>query len=230
MKKGQTESYSFFIGVIIAVLILTAIGCAVYNMYKPKSGDYFNKLSSLLEKLEKENIDGEGETTAYVGEYEILLSFKKGQPYVGKKEVDPQSETWKKGCSIETGTYDPTGQAAAITWSIKRPKQCPLSKDCLCLCKTSSLDLKKEDISCEGTSLCKAFDTLELRGKGGCVDGLFIPGQGFGLIGRSEIVVLHYLKQGNYVIFDDMALMSKEQLEKRLKEIQGTENKTEAQK
>lgn len=228
MKKGQTESYSFFIGVIIAVLILTAIGCAVYNMYKPKGGDYFNKLSSLLEKMEKEGTDGEGEITSYVGEYELLLSFKKEQPYIGKKEADFQSETWKKGCYINIGGYDYPD--TAITWSIKRPKQCPLGKDCLCLCKTSSLDIKKEDISCEGTSLCKAFDTLELRGKGGCVDGLFIPGKGFGLIGRSEIVVLHYLKQGNYVIFDDMALMSKEQLEKRLKEIQGTENKTEAQK
>lgn len=228
MKKGQTESYSFLIGILIAVLILTAIGCAVYNMYKPRGGDYFKKLTTLLEKLEKENIDEEGETTAYVGEYEILLSFKKGQSYIGKKEAESAKEEWKKGCYINVGGHDYPD--TAITWSIKRPQKCPIGKDCLCLCKTGSLDIKKEDISCEAASLCKAFDTLELRGKGGCIDGLFIPGKGFGLIGRSEIIVLHYLKQGSYVIFDDMALMSKEQLEKRLKEVQGTENKTEAQK
>lgn len=202
MKKGQTESYSFLIGIIITVLILTAIGCAVYNMYKPKSADYFGKLTDLLKKLEKQGINvPDGEITFYIEKDQALIGFGKNQDYIGEQ-----------GTIIRLICYGIGFE------SIDRPTKCPIDKSCLCLCKigyshlTMSYEIRED--ACQGNVRCETFDILDFERGEGCPQGVIIPGMKHSFAeGNFErgVAILYYSKQGNIVSIDDeKAVISKE--------------------
>ncbi len=173
-RKGETAPYSAFIGVIISILILTALGCAVYNMYKPKGLEYFNKLTSHLEKLEKSNTnEPEGEIAFYIEKDKVLVGFGKKQEYVGEQGWKAIIKPWqcygiKFGWTVPS-IIGPAGDllrfALGITDSIDRPKdKCPVDKGCLCLCKMSLIDEVKQD-ACQGMEVkCKVLDNLAFFG------------------------------------------------------------------
>lgn len=170
-RKGETAPYSAFIGVIISILILTALGCAVYNIYKPKGLEYFNKLTSHLQKLEQSNTnEPEGEIAFYIEKDKVLVGFGKKQEYVGEQGWKSLVKPWecygiKFGWTVPS-IIGPAGNllrfALGITDSIDRPKdKCPVDKGCLCLCKMSLTDEVKQD-ACQGMEVkCKVFDSLE---------------------------------------------------------------------
>lgn len=188
MKKGQTESYSFLIGIIITVLILTAIGCAAYNMYKPKSADYFGKLTDLLKKLEKGRIDvEEGEITFYTEKDQALIGFGENQDYIK-----------------EESCY-------GMTLAAEKPSKCLPGKSCLCLCNTEKVtEIRKLILKdgCQNPVKCETFDTLNIKGGEGCPEVL-VPGQKDGE--KRGTKILYYSKQGDTVSIDDeKALLLKE--------------------
>ncbi|MBU4502890.1 MAG: hypothetical protein KKA79_09920, partial [Nanoarchaeota archaeon] len=202
MKKGQTESYSFLIGIIITVLILTAIGCATYNAFRPQGKDSFEKLTSLLEKLEKEDIDESGEFPFYVEKDEVLLGFGIGREFIGKEGFWSIFNWECYGITFAWGAGTPFG----ITGKITRPEdKCPLDKSCLCLCEIVSVVTTYgiKETACQGESVkCAVFDTLDFLGGEGCKPGVFIPGRK----GESEderkprgLSSIYYTKKGNTV-------------------------------
>lgn len=227
MKKGQTESYSFLIGVIITILILTGIGCAVYQFYKPKGQDSFDKLTKLLEDLEKKEI-GEGEMPFYVEKDEFIVGFSRTQDAF-KYSPDCPSGFFKSSWGTSWGCYGieflrpkeyvslwalPLWKSAKgeKSMQILRPKEkCPLGKSCLCLCKIDQPKKQYSIISekaCLTNIKCVSFDSIDFTGGKGCCEGTFIPGtsiKGLGLPEPEErgIKTLKYRKVGSEVSLDD---------------------------
>ena len=121
MKKGQTESYSFLIGIIITVLILTGVGCAVYQIYRPQTSESFERLADLLETLEKENEDAAGEIPIYVDKNKVVIGFNKGM-----EEIQKPAWQWEKGCyglNFNTELWSIFGVEAGINYGKKEKLQ-----------------------------------------------------------------------------------------------------------
>jgi len=179
MKKGQTESYSFLIGIVLTILILTAVGCAVYQIYKPQSTKSFDQLTIFLKKLEKEE-DQEGEMAFYLEKDELLLSFEEEQYMIEKEWID--IVVGEAGFVIEEG------------FNIRRPKTCLMDKNCLCLCKNL----------CKTIAKCESFDELAFIGEEN-----HPPGLGVLVLGKTEggeergLASIHYSKQGNTISIND---------------------------
>ena len=146
MKKGQTESYSFLIGIIITVLILTGVGCAAYQFYKPKGKESFDRLIDILKDLEKEGVDEDGDIPIYIEEDEVLLGFSKNQEYIGEKGLKSIFNWDCYGIKFAWGIYTPSG----VTGSIDRPTKCPIDKSCLCLCEIKSGLYRITHDACKG--------------------------------------------------------------------------------
>ncbi|MBM3200095.1 M23 family metallopeptidase [Candidatus Woesearchaeota archaeon] len=229
-KKGTTESYSALIGIIIAVLMLTAIGCAVYNMYKPKGTEYFDKLVSHLKKMEESNLDEEdgGEMAFYVEKDKFLVGFGKGKDYVGCKGLCSVI-TWScHGIDFGWAVPSPMGPASSFirlalgfTGSIDRPKdKCPDEKSCLCLCDMSRDEVKQS--ACTGIGVkCETFDNLDFYGGEGCSQGVFIPGTKYTVSkGAYErgMRVIQYIKKGPYVSLDDNKALLNDDLKKKVEQ------------
>lgn len=202
MKKGQTESYSFLIGIIITVLILTGVGCAVYQIYRPKGIDSFDQLTKLLKDLEEKAIDAEGEIPFYVEENQVLLGFGKEQEYIGR-EGKRYWNCYGYGREISVPIFTPAKVIG--TEKIERPrKNCPLGKSCLCLCKIKSDPYTITEDACQGDVKCETFDNLELVGGKGCPQGVFIPGRKASEGDKERgLASLYYSKQGTMVSIDD---------------------------
>lgn len=226
-KKGQTESYSFLIGIIIAVLILTAIGCAVYNMYKPQGTQYLDKLVSNLKKLEKQG-DAEGEYALFLEEDQFVVGFGKYQDAFEYSSDCPSGfGSGEREGPISWGCYGinflrPKEGVSILAWpswklaqsrpmKIKRPEKCSSAESCLCLCEIDREGLGKrpfiisEEACLKQTTKCFSFDTIDFVGGEGCCEGVFIPGKR--LEGLKEIErglrVIKYKKLGNQVSLDD---------------------------
>lgn len=226
-KKGTTESYSALIGVIIAFLMLTAIGCAVYNIYKPKGANYFNKLSDQLRNLEKEG-DGEGELSLFLEKDQFIVGFNKDQEAFDYSKDCPSNfvEGWIDwGCygvhflkpkdAVTTLALIPQWVAANLEkrpMKILKPKKCAADKTCLCLCKMDTLKWMPYGISektcTEQTAICSSFDVIEFTGGEECCEGVFIPGtQGMEEQERG-LRVVQYKKVGNRVSLSDLLFQS----------------------
>jgi len=230
MKKGQTESYSFLIGVVLTVLILTAVGCAVYQIFKPKGVDYMEDLSETIEDLKKKGDSVAGELPFFVEEDEILLAFSKNQEYIGKKGWRSIFQWECYGIKFAWGIYTPFG----VTGNIERPeKLCPIDKSCLCVCEISTAIIPGTTVSlspkrvtqdaCKGPKVeCKTFDDFTFVGGKGCFQGVFIPGGKAGTLGYEErkldTLYYAYSKEGNYVSIDDEEAWSIEKLKSKYEE------------
>lgn len=198
MKKGQTESYSFLIGIIITVLILTALGIGAYQVFKPKTKAYFDDLTNMLKDLEEKETNATGELPFYVEEDEILLGFGKVQEYIGK-------EGFGKSWSCYGIVF--ANQKGPISRKVTRPAEnCPLGKSCLCICKFEARNFNVREDACQGKIRCETFDKLELKGGEGCKQGVFIPGKKETSSGKNidrGLASIYYSKQGNTISIDD---------------------------
>lgn len=226
MKKGQTESYSFLIGIIIAVLILTAIGCAVYNMYKPRGTESFDKLLSNLKGLEKKG-DVEGEYALFLEPNQFIVGFSKGRDAFEYSPNCPSGigSEYREG-PIDWGCYGinflrPKEGVSIIAWPswelaknrpmrIQRPEKCSEGKSCLCLCEMDRLGERpffvSETACSKSTVKCFSLDTIELIGGEGCCEGVFIPGKRLEEGSKEEergLRVVNYKKFGSMVSLDD---------------------------
>jgi len=215
-KKGTTESYSALIGIIMAFLMLTAIGCAVYNFYKPKGSEYFDRFTSLLQKLEKERTDQEGEATLYVEPDQVLIGFGKGKEYLGKKGFGAIFDWECYGIRFAWGIYTPFG----VTGSIDRPSKCPLGKSCLCLCQMSKFPIRRveQDACQKGGIKCVIFEDLDFVGGEGCPMGVFVPGMKRTFTKNYErgLRLVYYSKKGNDVSIDDVKPLPISSLEAKI--------------
>ena len=228
-KKGTTESYSALIGIIIAFLMLTAIGCAVYNMYKPKSVDSFNKLVIKIKSLEKAGNEA-GEYPLFLEEDWFVVGFGKGST----------AFEHKNGCysffNIDCLEHGCPGAQGADMWGcygfgflqspgtgnlptkILRPEtKCTKGKSCLCLCKIENLNenpfLISEQACLRSDAVCGSFDSINLIGSEGCCNGVFIPG--INIASQTQVrglKALKYKKFGNELSLSDLTQtdMSKE--------------------
>ena len=210
MKKGQTESYSFVIGLVITALLLTGIIMGAYQVFKPKGKEHFDNLAETLRELEEEKINMEGELPFYVEEDEVLIGFGKEQEYIGRGGVKSWFNWECYGIKFAWGIYTPLG----VTGKILRPeKNCPIEKSCLCLCKIESVPYRVTENACQGNVKCETFDKLEFTGGKGCPQGVFIPGRK--AIKGDEprgLASIYYSKQGLKVSIDDEEALVGEEL------------------
>jgi hypothetical protein len=219
-KKGTTESYSALIGIIIAFLMLTAIGCAVYNMYKPKSVDSFNKLVSKIKTLEKTGNE-EAEYPLFLEEDWFVVGFRKGSTAFEHKtgcysfvNIDCMefgcpgaqgADIW--GC-YGFGFLQNLGTGGLPTKILKPKSKCVGDKSCLCLCKIENLNqepfLISEQACLRSDAICASFDSINLIGSEDCCNGVFIPGVNI----ESQIPVTRGLKALKYKKFGDELSLS----------------------
>lgn len=229
-KKGTTESYSALIGIIIAFLMLTAIGCAVYNMYKPKSVDSFNKLVIKIKSLEKAGNDA-GEYPLFLEEDWFVVGFDKtGNAFdykqgcysfsnaeclteVGCKPNEVSYETWQNsdlwGCYGFGFLHLKKQEEILIPTKILRPQQkCSAGKSCLCLCKIEHLNenpfLISEQACLRSDAICASFDSIKFIGGADCCNGVFIPGINI----ESQIPATRGIKAVKYQKFGDELSLS----------------------
>ncbi|MBI4447893.1 hypothetical protein HY643_02840 [Candidatus Woesearchaeota archaeon] len=141
-KKGQTESYSFFIGIILTVLILAILLFVGVKLFVVPSGTErcFNRLVNVSTILQP---GGEGSVLCDLDPEYVILGFDVGETVLGNKDLKGEETS-----GLQSTNY-------------KRPFACSGDKPCLCLCKqtpgSGSLTLTPIDIECVNAK-CKTFD------------------------------------------------------------------------
>ncbi len=222
-KKGTTESYSALIGVIIAFLMLTAIGFAAYNIYKPKSPDSFNKLVNKLKTLEKSGNE-EGEYPLFLEEEWFVVGFDKTKnAFEYKQDCPPFFSTFYNNICDAQGFcpkdlwgcygfgFSRVPGTEGEPTKILKPKQKCGDKGCLCLCKIDKISetepfLISEQACLRSDAICASFDSINFIGGEGCCHGVFIPGVN---IESAKIIrglkALNYKKSGNDVSLRDLS-------------------------
>lgn len=124
-KKGETESYSFLIGLVITFLLLTSVGCVVYQLYSKKSETEEN-FKSLAETVKNLKEGEEGKIPFYIDEDYVVVGFRSDQPTVESKATVGKDFFISYCYNWYTGGYDGL--------LIERPEQCK-GKSCICLCQ-----------------------------------------------------------------------------------------------
>lgn len=119
-KRGQQESFSFLISIIVFILIaapiiIFAVRCSMAESAMEKT------LDQLVEKTEKLKDGENGSVLGHIEEDFILVGFSKEQPGL--------FEAYSAGTCTQYGE---------ITAKITKPKQCG-EKACLCMCETGAL-------------------------------------------------------------------------------------------
>ncbi len=242
-KKGETESYSFLIGLVITFLLLTGVGCVIYQLYSKsaETKDNFNTLVDTIKKLK----DGEGGVIPFIiDEDYAVVGFRSDQPTVESKATIGKDFFISYCYNWYTGGFDGL--------SIDRPDQCK-GKSCICLCDYTSDSPKQlgtyEKIRnaavfvtrdfCNGKEdLCitEGIEKYDFVGGNACSIA-FIPGvKGKYFAGieplrtatkieQRGIAPVHYKRTGNTIILGDEQ-PTKEELEKELQKTQGSTPKT----
>ncbi len=178
MKKGQTESYSFLIGIIITVLILAGLGFALYEAFRPKTLESFDNLVDLIKSLEEKERDIEGTFPVYLEEDKFFVGFG--------SQIN----------QISLSGYGFLNPARYKT--IKRPRKCVKGKACLCMCNvlgTVIPYLSTESCSASEGVKCVVFDkTKDFRGED---YKYYLLIEGFKRFDDKELVTLYYKKKGD---------------------------------
>ena len=133
-KKGETETYSFLIGLIITFLMLTTVGCIAYNMYAKSSetNDSFNNLVDIIKNMK----DGEqGKIPFYIDEDHIIVGFRSDDTKVKSDAVVGADLLLSYCYNWFTGGYDGL--------MIERPEKCK-GKGCICLCEYKKGSIESE--------------------------------------------------------------------------------------
>lgn len=236
MKKGQTESYSFLIGLIIAFLILTAIGCAVYNIYKPKSKDSFDRIVASIRNLEDEG-SVEGEFSLFLEKDWFVVGFGKNKDafeYNPKCRGDSVSGKMKYWECYGIQFAQP-GHHEGRPSRIIKPDKCKDDKSCLCLCKFDfplrGTEEEKmwwvSETACQKTNaVCASFDTVDLMGGAGCCHGPFMSGVKAPIEPEERgLKIVQYKKFGDMVSLDDIEASTEKELEEVVRKARGESEK-----
>lgn len=182
MKKAQeTSSLNFLIGVVLAILMISGVGCLVYSYVDSMktSEKSFDDLVEFFEDLEDENKDSAGEHLYYVDKYKFLVAFPAGSEEisngVGKScygipfgflgfylydKSDVDIESGKIFTNMPPGMMFgpndvPITYMAYDSRAIKKPTGiCEKDKACLCLCEfTKGINLMTEYVGYEACSI-----------------------------------------------------------------------------
>ncbi len=155
MKRAETESMSFLIGIIITVLILVGVGCIAYKAYSGKE----DTLKSFDKLVSRVMAGMEGDMPYYIDENHVLIGF---------------------GESGDLGTEDGLVfcYGSAPFQDIKKPESKECKSSCLCLCelKMETLESREQIIADDAclNARCRAVN-YKLNGGEAC-DYVFIPG------------------------------------------------------
>lgn len=231
-KRGETESYSFLIGLIITMLLLGTVGCVVYQIYS-KSSESEENFKALADKIKNLKDGEDGKMPLYIDEDHIIVGFRRDSAKVESKAV-------KIADTVINYCYDwYTGGFEGLT--IKKPDQCT-GKGCICLCEykkdkpkdkgvyenwvRSAAALVTADV-CNGKEdrcITEGLEQYNLIGEKGCAIA-FIPGiKGKTLFGRDTIrsglgteergvLPVQYKRRGNTITVEDEQ-KSREEIEK----------------
>ena len=123
-KKASAEesSLNFLIGIIIAVLLMSAIGIVAYKYYE-KQGKISDSFEKLVENISKLQDQEQGYQIFYASEGNVLMAFQPGSDNFGDRAWNcPDSGPLKRWDVSDTFTHQ-----------IERPESCG-SAPCICLC------------------------------------------------------------------------------------------------
>lgn len=182
MKKAQeTSSLNFLIGIVLALLMISGVGCLVYSYIDSMktSEKSFNDLVEFFEDLEDKKEDSAGEHLYYVDKYKFLVAFPAGSEEISngvgkscygipfgflgfylydKSDVDIESGKIFTNMPpmMMFGPSDvPITYMAYDSRAIKKPVGiCDKDKACLCLCEfTKGINLVTEYVGYESCSI-----------------------------------------------------------------------------
>ncbi|MFH1828995.1 MAG: hypothetical protein ABH824_07075 [Nanoarchaeota archaeon] len=137
IKKGQTESFSFLIGVIIMTLILGAITIAVYNFYS--FDPTLNCVDDMADKIEKLSLGKKDFVICEVGGDYTLLSFN---------AESNETIFFSEDRELVDGVYDESDVKRFL-----KPPKCAENKACICAC--DNIKKSGEHLVCVGDYKCK---------------------------------------------------------------------------
>jgi hypothetical protein len=238
-KRGETESYSFLIGLIITFLMLTTVGCVIYQIYS-KGSDTEDSFKNLVETVKGLKDGGEGKLPLYIDEDHIIVGFRSDTDKVESKAVLGLDIIINYCYDWYTGGYEGL--------LIERPPACK-GKGCICLCKYNADKPKTltkyekyinsgmfitKDVCSGKEDTCITDDKISnynFIGQGGC-EIAFIPGikgaiflgikslkPGMGVMQNRGTAPVYYKRTGDTIaIYDEQP--SKEEI------IKGTTNAT----
>lgn len=155
MKKGQTESYSFLIGIIITFLMMTAVGCVIYKTYSGKA-ETEKTFKLLVDQLNGLKEGEEGESPFFIEEQKVLVGFDQDKDELS---IEEDCGDWK------------------LPIQIKKPKAEICKKEaCLCLCNLQTDGGEVSEETCAVAS-CKGIKTASFFRGGKTCSGVFISGK-----------------------------------------------------
>ncbi len=136
-KQGQTESYSFLIGLLLMLLILGGLGVGVYKytLILQQINECYDDLvnaTTELEEGESMNLICGLKSTENIFRTKAILGFDKNEATIGESTV------------------------------YFRPETCPIDKSCLCLCTYSGMLTYQDSVECN--TECATFDLDQIRG------------------------------------------------------------------
>ena len=175
-KRGQQESMSFLIGIIIFILIVTPIIIATAKYCKAETG-MEKTLRLLVEKTEKLNDGENGSIIGNIGDNYVLMGFG--------KTGDFGSTPWDCG--------EGASENYMFMWTINRPKQCS-DQACICMCEFSVLETLLTPGACENVA-CRVYNKdfdPKFFGGSECEYGPFIQSP-------SETIEINYQRAGENI-------------------------------
>lgn len=233
-QKGETESYSFLIGLVITFLLLSTVGCVIYQTYS-KTSETEDSFQNLVERVKNLKDGEEGQIPVYVGEDYAIVGFRSDTDMVENK-VTVGLELITSYCyNWYTGGFDGL--------QIKRPASCK-GKGCICLCdftkdKPKDLGTYERYVRsaavfvtndfCSGPEdkcVTEGIGQYNFIGEKGCPIA-FIPGMkgtyflGIKPLRKSgttqyrEVAPVYYKRKGDTIAIDDEQL-SKEEIDKEI--------------
>ncbi len=181
-KKASAEesSLNFLIGIIIAVLLMSAIGIVAYKYYE-KQGKISDSHEELVTSLSSLQDQEQSYQIFYISEGYVLMAFQPGDDDFGDR-------AWN--CP-DSGPLDKW----TFAWQINRPDSCG-SAPCVCLCKKGIFDEVLTKKSCEKSTMCSPITNLQTNitfVDPDCDHGVFMPGP------ETGIFTVYYKKDGDTV-------------------------------
>jgi len=236
-KRGETESYSFLIGLVITFLLLSTVGCVVYQIYS-KGAETQDSFKNLVDTVKNLKDGEEGKIPVYVNEDYVIVGFRSDTDKVESKSTVGLDMLISYCYNWYTGGFDGL--------LIERPPACK-GKACLCLCeyqmdKPKNLGKYENYIRdaavfvtsnfCSGPEdkcVTEGIGQYNFVGEKSCQIAI-IPGvKGAYYLGikplRTQnkiesrgVAAVYYKRNGNTIVIDDEQL-SKQETDKKIEEL-----------
>ena len=201
MKKGQTESYSFLIGILITILLLGGVLYGAYTLFA--STDTEESYQDLKKRLGDLSTAPEGTLPFYVGKYHVLIGF------------DRTAQEFTKGTTLTGISACPDYDLLQVT--VPKPASCK-DQACLCLCALNIHLLygSSVDKAACTTASCFTLPGIDTLTGGESCDQPFIPGiKTVADTNEKGIQTLRYKKSGTTLSLDAKAPLTTGQLSKK---------------